>query len=241
MARPRSGTWGSKSEKPYKTSKEAKHEAKQEAKKKRDRQSSSATTSGSNSRSSSTERRKSDDASPKRVRNRSNSDASKKKGSAFMASMKSAMVHTGLMHAKKPKDGSAHPVRDDDSDVRYYHTVTAATSSSRSPMTKVMDIFRKPHVPPPPPMPSDDDRKEKKKKDKHHDGVHSRPRAPRDGSAHPVRDGTSDTQYYHTVTGASSSSRSPMTKVMDIFRNRTHASVPPEDRKRVSTLVYIHI
>lgn len=63
--------------------------------------------------------------------------------------------------------------------------------------------------------------------------IHVRPKAPRDGSAHPVKDG-SHTQYYHTVTAASSS-RSPMTKVMDIFRNRSHASVPPEDRKRVST------
>lgn len=63
--------------------------------------------------------------------------------------------------------------------------------------------------------------------------MHPKPKAPRDGSAHPVRDGSSDTQYYHTVTAASSS-RSPMTKVMDIFRNRSHASVPPEDRRKVS-------
>lgn len=62
--------------------------------------------------------------------------------------------------------------------------------------------------------------------------MHPRNKAPRDGSAHPVRDGGSHTQYYHTVTAASSN-RSPMTKVMDIFRNRSHASVPPEDRRKV--------
>lgn len=75
------------------------------------------------------------------------------------------------MHAKKPKDGSAHPVIVDESDTRYYHTVTAAASVSRSPMTKVMDIFRKPHSqqppPPPPPPPSqhhhDEEKREKKK------------------------------------------------------------------------------
>ncbi|RZB38870.1 hypothetical protein BDFB_000294, partial [Asbolus verrucosus] len=61
--------------------------------------------------------------------------------------------------------------------------------------------------------------------------MHARPKAPRDGSAHPVRDGGSHTQYYHTVT-AGSSNRSPMTKVMDIFRNRSHASVPPEERRK---------
>jgi lysyl-tRNA synthetase class I len=64
--------------------------------------------------------------------------------------------------------------------------------------------------------------------------MHAR-KAPRDGSAHPVRDGSSHTQYYHTVTAASSN-KSPMTKVMDIFRNRSHASVPPEDRRKVGQL-----
>lgn len=67
--------------------------------------------------------------------------------------------------SKTPRDGSAHPVHDDESDIRYYHTVTAATSSSRGAMTKVMDIFRKPHVPQPLPAPSlsEEDKKEKKK------------------------------------------------------------------------------
>lgn len=65
----------------------------------------------------------------------------------------------------------------------------------------------------------------------HSGQLQPRPKVSRDGSAHPV--GGSDTHYYHTVTGASTV-RSPMTKVMDIFRNRTHASVPPEDRRKVS-------
>lgn len=71
-----------------------------------------------------------------------------------------------MIQAKKtPKDGSAHPVHNED-DTRYYHTITAGASTSRSPMTKVMDIFRKPHVPPPPPPPPQEeerDRREKKR------------------------------------------------------------------------------
>jgi 5'-AMP-activated protein kinase regulatory gamma subunit len=175
IPRPRSGTWGSKADSKQKSKDVAKpkakegkskqpKEAKTEGKKDRKRDKHSGSRSGSASRSNSAERRKSGDdvQSPKKAgmldafRARSNSDASKKKGSAFMASMKSAMLHTGLMHARK---------------------------------------------------------------------------APRDGSAHPVRDGSSHTQYYHTVTAASSN-KSPMTKVMDIFRNRSHASVPPEDRRK---------
>ncbi|XP_068905121.1 5'-AMP-activated protein kinase subunit gamma-2 isoform X3 [Tenebrio molitor] len=175
IPRPRSGTWGSKADSKQKSKDVAKpkakegkskqpKEAKTEGKKEKKRDKHSGSRSGSASRSNSAERRKSGDdvQSPKKAgmldafRARSNSDASKKKGSAFMASMKSAMLHTGLMHARK---------------------------------------------------------------------------APRDGSAHPVRDGSSHTQYYHTVTAASSN-KSPMTKVMDIFRNRSHASVPPEDRRK---------
>lgn len=113
MPRPRSGTWGSKSE--SKSSKDPKGKSsskekskrdsrsskdpKTDKKEKRDKQSASSR-SGSTSRSSSAERRKSgeDIQSPKKAgvldafRTRSNSDASKKKGSAFMASMKSAML-----------------------------------------------------------------------------------------------------------------------------------------------------
>ncbi|XP_008194318.1 5'-AMP-activated protein kinase subunit gamma-2 isoform X3 [Tribolium castaneum] len=157
MPRPRSGTWGSKSDSKQKSKDKSKDgkskqgkEHKSEGKKEKKKDKHSGTRSGSASRSNSAERRKSEDVqSPKKAgmldafRTRSNSDASKKKGSAFMASMKSAMLHTGLMHArpKAPRDGSAHPVRDDGSHTQYYHTVTAA-SSNRSPMTKVMDIFR---------------------------------------------------------------------------------------------------
>ncbi|KAI4465147.1 baculovirus fp protein [Holotrichia oblita] len=54
-------------------------------------------------------------------------------------------------------------------------------------------------------------------------------KTPRDGSAHPVKDGP-HTQYYHTVTAASTS-RSPMTKVMDIFRNRPHSNLADDKRK----------
>ncbi|KAK5646018.1 hypothetical protein RI129_004482 [Pyrocoelia pectoralis] len=149
LTRPRSGTWGSKSD--------SKKEKESGKKKEHNR-------SGSASRSNSAERRKSEELqSPKKAgmldafRARSHSDAAKKKSSMLMATMRNAMLHTGLMHA--------------------------------------------------------------------------RPKTPRDGSAHPVRDGSSHTQYYHTVTAASTS-RSPMTKVMDIFRNRSHASVPPEDRRK---------
>ncbi|KAF5282793.1 hypothetical protein FQR65_LT02790 [Abscondita terminalis] len=171
LPRPRSGTWGSKSDSKQGKDKElSKHKSKFDTKsdskgqkdKKKDKQ--NASRSGSTSRSNSAERRKSDDMqSPKKTgmleafRARSHSDAAKKKSSMLMATMRNAMLHTGLMHA--------------------------------------------------------------------------RPKTPRDGSAHPVRDG-SHTQYYHTVTAASSTSRSPMTKVMDIFRNRSHASVPPEDRRK---------
>lgn len=182
LTRPRSGTWNAKdaqnmaSEISRKAKNKDKHKDKEEKRNKKDKHSRS----GSASRSNSAERRKSGMGSTEEVqspkksgmldafRSRSNSDASKKKSSALMATMKNAMLHTGLIHS---------------------------TSSSKQ-------------------------------------------KAPRDGSAHPVRDpGTSHTQYYHTVTAASSGGsgggRSPMTKVMDIFRNRsTHSSVPAEDRKR---------
>ncbi|XP_025829905.1 5'-AMP-activated protein kinase subunit gamma-2 isoform X2 [Agrilus planipennis] len=167
IPRPRSGTWGSKSDtkKPDKDNKSKtkehkskhdssksenknKNESRSEGRKEKKKEKQSGSRSGSTSRSSSAERRKSGDESPKKggmfdaFRSRSNSDASKKKASAFMATMKSAMLHTGFMHPKRtPRDGSAHPVRDGDSHTQYYHTVTAA-STSRSPMTKVMDIFR---------------------------------------------------------------------------------------------------
>ncbi|XP_071053163.1 uncharacterized protein [Onthophagus taurus] len=151
LPRPRSGTWGSKSD--NKKSKDKKSDVKKDGKSdaKKDKKKDKGSRSGSASRSSSAERRKSGDDihSPKKpgmldaLRGRSQSDASKKKGLALMATMRSAMVHTGLMHAPKPKaprDGSAHPVKDGPH-TQYYHTVTAA-STNRGTMMKVMDIFR---------------------------------------------------------------------------------------------------
>lgn len=105
--RQRSGTWGAKTERQIKLDKESKQKSKEKAKqdakaekqKKKDKQ---ANKSGSASRSNSLERKKTvdDTQSPKKggvldaFRNRSSSDASKKKASAFMASMKSAMLVT---------------------------------------------------------------------------------------------------------------------------------------------------
>lgn len=70
--------------------------------------------------------------------------------------------------------------------------------------------------------------------------MHHRAKVAKDGSAHPVSKGepggpggASHTQYYHTVTaGATTHSRSPMTKVMDIFRNRSHATVTGDEKMR---------
>ncbi|XP_050309595.1 5'-AMP-activated protein kinase subunit gamma-2 isoform X2 [Anthonomus grandis grandis] len=157
MPRPRSGTWGAKEAKKEKSKQQQKQDKGDVRRNEARVQSGSR--SGSASRSNSAERRKSDESSPKREgsRSRSNSDASKRKGSAFMASMKAAMLHAAFAqgrHRGGPRDGSAHPVRD--SDNMYYHTVTAA-SSSKSPMTRVMDIFRnRSHVSVPP-----DERKKK--------------------------------------------------------------------------------
>ncbi|XP_063695761.1 uncharacterized protein LOC134827137 isoform X3 [Culicoides brevitarsis] len=77
--------------------------------------------------------------------------------SGIMHSMKVAMQHTGLIghsgksgggtgtsdtQKAKVKDGSAHPHAG--SHAQYYHTVTAVRRAdvSKSPMTKVMDLFR---------------------------------------------------------------------------------------------------
>lgn len=66
----------------------------------------------------------------------------------IMATMKTAIQNTGLIGHRhqqptsKLKDGSAHPHQG--SDAQYYHTVTAVrrVDATRSPMTKVMDLFR---------------------------------------------------------------------------------------------------
>lgn len=93
QTRPRSGTWGSKSDSKQKSKDKTKekHQSKVDSKKKE------KGGSGATSRSNSGERRLSDDDSigspSKKYRNRSNSDAgNKRKGSTFMASMRSAMV-----------------------------------------------------------------------------------------------------------------------------------------------------
>lgn len=53
-------------------------------------------------------------------------------------------------------------------------------------------------------------------------------------------DGT-HTKYYHTVTAASTN-RSPMTKVMDIFRNRTsHTNQPTKVSKYKVFVSEIHV
>ncbi|XP_017846477.1 uncharacterized protein LOC108602781 isoform X2 [Drosophila busckii] len=56
----------------------------------------------------------------------------------------------------------------------------------------------------------------------------------KDGSAHPHQG--SDAQYYHTVTAGrphgSANQRSPMTKVMDLFRHRSNSAVSEADKRK---------
>ncbi|XP_053960258.1 uncharacterized protein LOC128864537 [Anastrepha ludens] len=54
----------------------------------------------------------------------------------------------------------------------------------------------------------------------------------KDGSAHPHQG--SDAQYYHTVTAVrrSDASRSPMTKVMDLFRSRSNSAATEADKRK---------
>lgn len=64
----------------------------------------------------------------------------------------------------------------------------------------------------------------------------------KDGSAHPH--GGSDAQYYHTVTAVRriDHAKSPMTKMMDLFRHRSNSAVSEaEKRKAVRILVDIEI
>lgn len=55
----------------------------------------------------------------------------------------------------------------------------------------------------------------------------------RDGSAHPH--GGSDAQYYHTVTAVRriDHAKSPMTKVMDLFRHRSNSAVSEAEKRKV--------
>lgn len=54
----------------------------------------------------------------------------------------------------------------------------------------------------------------------------------RDGSAHPH--GGSDAQYYHTVTAVRriDHAKSPMTKVIDLFRHRSNSAVSEADKRK---------
>uniref|UniRef100_A0A182F853 Uncharacterized protein n=1 Tax=Anopheles albimanus TaxID=7167 RepID=A0A182F853_ANOAL len=58
----------------------------------------------------------------------------------------------------------------------------------------------------------------------------------RDGSAHPHAG--SDAQYYHTVTAVrrADAGKSPMTKVMDLFRHRSNSAVSEADKRKAVSL-----
>ncbi|XP_070136878.1 uncharacterized protein SNF4Agamma isoform X6 [Drosophila bipectinata] len=64
------------------------------------------------------------------------------------------------------------------------------------------------------------------------DGTVSAKSKYKDGSAHPHQG--SDAQYYHTVTAVRphASQRSPMTKVMDLFRHRSNSAVSEADKRK---------
>lgn len=58
----------------------------------------------------------------------------------------------------------------------------------------------------------------------------------RDGSAHPH--GGSDAQYYHTVTAVRrlDHAKSPMTKMMDLFRHRSNSATSEADKRKAVCL-----
>lgn len=58
----------------------------------------------------------------------------------------------------------------------------------------------------------------------------------KDGSAHPH--GGSDAQYYHTVTAVRriDHAKSPMTKVMDLFRHRSNSAVSEAEKRKVVSI-----
>ncbi|XP_061393884.1 uncharacterized protein LOC133329425, partial [Musca vetustissima] len=64
------------------------------------------------------------------------------------------------------------------------------------------------------------------------DGTTSVKNKYKDGSAHPHQG--SDAQYYHTVTAVRRAdvSRSPMTKVMDLFRHRSNSAASEADKRK---------
>lgn len=59
----------------------------------------------------------------------------------------------------------------------------------------------------------------------------------RDGSAHPH--GGSDAQYYHTVTAVRrlDHAKSPMTKMMDLFRHRSNSAVSEADKRKAVCII----
>lgn len=59
----------------------------------------------------------------------------------------------------------------------------------------------------------------------------------RDGSAHPH--GGSDAQYYHTVTAVRrlDHAKSPMTKMMDLFRHRSNSAVSEADKRKAVRII----
>lgn len=60
----------------------------------------------------------------------------------------------------------------------------------------------------------------------------------RDGSAHPH--GGSDAQYYHTVTAVRrlDHAKSPMTKMMDLFRHRSNSATSEADKRKAVGVVF---
>lgn len=62
----------------------------------------------------------------------------------------------------------------------------------------------------------------------------------RDGSAHPH--GGSDAQYYHTVTAVRrlDHAKSPMTKMMDLFRHRSNSATSEADKRKAVGVVFLY-
>lgn len=62
----------------------------------------------------------------------------------------------------------------------------------------------------------------------------------RDGSAHPH--GGSDAQYYHTVTAVRrlDHAKSPMTKMMDLFRHRSNSATSEADKRKAVNIFLSH-
>ncbi|KAM7362026.1 SNF4/AMP-activated protein kinase gamma subunit isoform 2-T4 [Cochliomyia hominivorax] len=70
------------------------------------------------------------------------------------------------------------------------------------------------------------------------DGTSSVKNKYKDGSAHPHQG--SDAHYYHTVTAVrrADASRSPMTKVMDLFRHRSNSAATEADKRKARAVAH---